>query len=118
MTILAGLIWRLAPLGLPPFLYKYGGSVLWAAMIYWLLGALLPRVPASRLAACACVLAAAVELSRLYHAPALDAFRMTLAGKLLLGRFFSAWNMVAYWLAIGCAAAADRIWLTRPGRRR
>jgi hypothetical protein len=41
-------------------------------------------------------------------APGIDAFRVTLAGKLLLGRFFSAWDIVAYWVAIAVAAALDR----------
>ncbi len=118
ITLVAGLVWRLAPLGLPQFLYKYGGSVLWAAMVYWLFAAMLPRLPVSRLAVSACLFAAVVELSRLYHAPALDAFRVTLAGRLLLGRFFSGWNIVAYWLAIGCAAVVDRVWITRWARRR
>jgi hypothetical protein len=118
MTLVAGLVWRLAPLGLAPFLYKYGGSALWAAMVYWLFAALLPRAPISRVAGYACLFAAVVEFSRLYHAPALDAFRITVAGKLLLGRFFSLWNIVAYWLAIGCAAVVDRVWLTRSAQPR
>jgi hypothetical protein len=118
VTVVAGLVWRLAPLGLPPFAYKYGGSALWAAMVYWLFAAVLPRGTPGRVAVYACVLAALVELSRLYHTAALDAFRITLAGRLLLGRFFSVWNIVVYWLAMGCAAAADRFWLRRPAQRR
>lgn len=34
-TIAAGLAVRLAPLGLPLFVVKYGGSMLWALMVYW-----------------------------------------------------------------------------------
>jgi hypothetical protein len=30
------------------------------------------------------------------HAPWLDAFRLTMAGALLLGRIFSLWDMLAY----------------------
>jgi hypothetical protein len=103
-----GIAWRLAPLHLPPFLYKYGGSVLWAAMLYWLAAALLPRLSPSRVAALAALIATLVECSRLVHAPALDAFRTTLAGKLLLGRFFSLKDILAYWLAILACAALDR----------
>jgi len=107
ITILAGLGWRLLPLGLPPFWFKYGGSALWAAMVYWIVAASLPDWRASRIALVACAIAALVELSRLYHSAGMDAFRVTLAGKLLLGRFFSAWNIVAYWLAIGSVAMLD-----------
>ena len=36
-----------------------------------------------------------------------DAFRRTLAGQLLLGRYFSARNIVAYLIAIALASLAD-----------
>jgi hypothetical protein len=106
-----GVAWRMAPLGLPPFLYKYGGSVLWAAMVYWLIAALLPRVATAKVALVAALVAAVVEFSRLIHTPALDAFRITLAGKLILGRFFSLRDIVAYWLAIILAAVIDAQWI-------
>jgi hypothetical protein len=106
-----GVAWRMAPLGLPPFLYKYGGSVLWAAMVYWLIAALLPRVATAKVALVAALVAAVVEFSRLIHTPALDAFRITLAGKLILGRFFSLRDIVAYWLAIVAAAVIDAQWV-------
>lgn len=107
-----GIAWRMVPLHLPPFLYKYGGSVLWAAMVYWLVAALLPRLVPVRVAILAAVIAALVECSRLIHTPALDTFRLTLAGKLILGRFFSEKDIVAYWLAIFGCAAVDR-WADR-----
>ena len=99
-AILAGLIWRMVPLHLPWFLYKYGGSMLWAVALYWLIAAILPRLTPTRIAIIAAIASAAVEFSRLWHTPAIDAFRLTLAGKLLLGRFFSLKNIAAYWLAI------------------
>jgi len=114
LLIPAGVAWRMAPLGLPPFLHKYGGSVLWAAMVYWLVAMLLPRMTPAKVAVLAAILAAAVEFSRLFHVPALDAFRLTLAGKLILGRFFSLWNIAAYWVAIAVAAGADRWWVSAP----
>lgn len=104
----AGLIWRLAPLHLPWLLYKYGGSALWAISLYWLLGAAFPRRSRLELALTAGLAAAAVEFSRLLHTPGLDAFRESLAGRLLLGRFFALRNIAAYWLAIGAAALLDR----------
>jgi hypothetical protein len=106
-----GIGWRMAPLHLPPFLYKYGGSVLWAAMVYWLVAALLPRRRPITVAAAAATVAALVEFSRLFHPPALDAFRLTLAGKLLLGRFFSTRDIAAYWLAIAATALLDWRWM-------
>ena len=108
-TILAGLILRFAPLHLPYFLWKYGGSALWAITVYWLLASLLPRVRPLMLAILATLISLAVEFSRLIPSPALDAFRLTLAGKLLLGRIFSPRNIVAYWLAILAIAIVDTL---------
>ena len=112
VTIPLGLAWRLAPLGLSPFFFKYGGSVLWAVALYWFLGVCLPRLSRIALGFLAAVVAAALEFSRLWHIAATDAFRVTLAGRILLGRYFSLKNIAAYWLAIGLTALLDE-WVTR-----
>jgi hypothetical protein len=103
-------------IGLPYFLVKYGGSTLWGAMVFFLIAMLLPRQPIGRLALLALVIAALTELSRLYHTPWLDEFRLTLAGALLLGRIFSWWNIVAYGLGIALAALFEARRLTRSGQ--
>ena len=107
LTILAGLVWRLAPLHLPGFAYKYGGSALYAAMLYWLLAASFPRARTLALAVASTVLAFAIECFKLVHRPALDAFRITLPGKLILGRVFTVGALVAYAVAIAATAAVD-----------
>jgi len=114
LTIPVGLAWRMVPLGLSPFWIKYGGSALWAMALYWLLAVCLPRLSVVGLAFLAGAVAAVVEFSRLWRVPAVDAFRLTLAGRLLLGRYFSLKNIAAYWLAIALAALLDR-WLVRRG---
>lgn len=81
--------------------------MLWAAMVYLLLAALQPRQQPWVLGLVAGVLATLVELSRLYHTPGLDVFRLTLAGALLLGRVFSAWHFLDYWAAIALTAVLD-----------
>ncbi|WP_025038220.1 ribosomal maturation YjgA family protein [Bradyrhizobium sp. DOA9] len=103
--------WYGFPLGFPAFVVKYGGSLLWATMVFLLAGAVLPRLTRTQIAAIAAVIAVVVEFSRLVHTPWLDAFRLTTAGALLLGRIFSLWNLVAYLIGIvvgvwldGCAA--------------
>lgn len=107
LTVLAGLSARFAPLGLPWFVMKYSGSALWAAMIYWMLALVRPKSNAATLAVAAGAIAALAEFSRLYHVTWLDAFRVTLPGALLLGRYFSLRNIVAYWLGISAVAALD-----------
>ena len=97
------------PLGLPPFIVKYGGSLLWATMVFLLVGFLLPRLARTQIAGIAVGIAIVVELSRLVHAPWLDAFRLTTAGALLLGRIFSLWNVVAYCVGIVIGVCLDRL---------
>ncbi|GJD71905.1 ribosomal maturation YjgA family protein [Methylobacterium goesingense] len=106
-VIAAGLSLRLLPLGLPQAVTKWGGSVLWGAMVYGLVGLVLPQ-PRRRILAVAASIALAVEVFRLVHTPGLDAFRLTLAGKLLIGRVFSPLNLVAYASGILAARLADR----------
>jgi hypothetical protein len=115
-TVISGLLVRFAPLGLPWFVVKYGGSTLWAVMIYWVLVLVWPRSRPFVLAWVAGGIGLLVELQRLYHAAWLDAFRVSLPGILLLGRYFSVWDIVAYWLAIAAAALFDGLVIRRVAR--
>ena len=87
---------------------KYGGSTLWALMIYWIVSTVFSWWRPSAVALVAGVVATAVEFLKLYRSPGLDAFRLTLPGILLLGRYFSIWDILAYWLAILAGALMDR----------
>ena len=95
--------------GLSAFVVKYGGSLLWAAMVYFLVAMAASRSSRLNLAFISAVIAVGAELFRLIHAPWLDAFRLTLPGALLLGRIFSAWNMMAYGVGIMLAGGLDRL---------
>jgi hypothetical protein len=88
-------------------MYKYGGSALWAVMVYWFVAAAFPKLSPLKIALAAALIAASVECFRLYHAPALDSFRLTLAGRLLIGRFFSLRDIAVYWLAIAFTTIVD-----------
>jgi hypothetical protein len=98
--------------GLPALVVKYGGSALWAAMVFFLVAMAASHLPRLTLALISATIAIAVELFRLVHAPWLDAFRLTLTGALLLGRIFSLWNLLAYGVGIVLA-----VWLDRLGTR-
>ena len=93
---------------LPFAVVKYGGSILWGAMVYWLFALICADVRGLKVASAALILAVAVEFFRLWHTPDLDAFRLTTAGALLLGRVFSLWNILAYATGIASALAIDR----------
>lgn len=93
--------------GLPAFVVKYGGSVLWGTMVFFLVAMAIPRLSRPRVVLVSAVVAIGVELFRLVHFPWLDAFRLTLPGALLLGRIFSLWNIGAYALGIAVAMLID-----------
>jgi hypothetical protein len=95
-------------LGIPVFFVKYGGSLLWAAMVFFLVALAASSLKRPGIALIAASIAIGVELFRLVHAPWLDAFRLTIAGALLLGRVFSPWNMLAYAIGIVLAMLLDR----------
>ncbi len=111
--IVAGLALRRFGLGLgvPAFVVKYGGSVLWSAMVFFLVALASPRLSGLQIASVAGVIAIGVELFRLIHTPWLDDLRLTLAGALLLGRIFSVWNILAYFAGILLALLVDRLTL-------
>jgi hypothetical protein len=96
-------------LGWPAIIVKYGGSMLWGAMVFFLVLIAAPRRSRRYVALISAVIAVCVELFRLVHAPWLDDFRLTLAGALLLGRIFSAWDILAYGAGIGFAMGLDRL---------
>ena len=100
-------------LGMSAPVVKYGGSVLWGTMVFFLLAIPSGSRSGASIAVAALGLAIAVELSRLIHTPWLDDFRLTTAGALLLGRVFSFWNMAAYGCGILVGAALD--WLCTAG---
>ncbi len=107
-TVAGGLAIRFFPLGLPSEVTKYGGSTLWALMLYWIVSTALPSWRLSGMALLAGSMATTIEFAKLSHSSSLDAFRLTLPGILLLGRFFSLNDIAAYWFAIIVGAFLDR----------
>jgi hypothetical protein len=102
LTISAGLCLRRYgyDFGFSFLIVKYGGSILWGSMVYFIVAAILFRFPDRFSIALALATAVLVEFFRLYHTSWLDAFRMTTVGALLIGRIFSAWNIAAYFCGI------------------
>jgi hypothetical protein len=95
-------------LGLPTSIIKYGGSMLWGMMVFFLVAMAAPHRSRRSITLISASIAVCVELSRLVHTPWLDAFRLTMAGALLLGRVFSPWDMLAYGVGIGLGMLLDR----------
>jgi hypothetical protein len=87
--------------------------MLWGTMVFLLVGMVAPNLSRPNAALIAALIAVGVELFRLVHYRWLDAVRLTLPGALLLGRIFSAWNMVAYGVGIGVGVLLDRFAVRR-----
>jgi hypothetical protein len=106
ITIALGLASRRLP-DLPRVVSAYAGDVLWATMVFWIAAFVRPAAPTARLAAAALAIAAAVEVSQLYHAPWLDAVRATRPGALALGQGFLWSDLACYAAGVGAAALID-----------
>ena len=106
-TIVLGLLVYLRGSLLGPVARDVLGDALWAMMIAWWLGALVPHarlVPRSAIAYAVC---AAVEFSQLYHTPTLDSIRATPIGHLVLGSGFDVRDLFAYALGVVMAALGE-----------
>lgn len=115
-TMVAGVVVRFVPVGLPAGVVKYGGSGLWAVGFYWVFRAVWGRRPVWWAALAAGVVTAGVEGFKLFRSPGVDRFRGTMVGILVLGRWFSWWDVVAYWVGIRVAAVVDGVWVRRWAR--
>jgi hypothetical protein len=107
-VVALGLFWRSHLLPLPPFMRKYGGDALWAALVYCLIRFCCPRMHMVTGAAIAFGTALAVELSQLYHSPRIEAIRGFRLGALVLGSTFNGPDILAYAFGIVVATLVDR----------
>jgi hypothetical protein len=98
---------RRYPAVFPAWIARYAGDTLWAALVFWLLALIWRRASTMRIGAGAIIIALAVEVSQLYHAPWVDAIRDTRLGSLILGSDFLWSDLLCYSIGIGSAAAAD-----------
>ena len=109
VVIALGLLVRWPGLGLPREVAKYAGSILWAAMVYCLLRAMVLRWPFIVASVVAAVLVALGEATQLISIPWFDAMRATTLGHLIFGRTFAVEDIVAYWIGILLAAVGEWI---------
>lgn len=84
------------------------GDALWAVMITGWVGASVPGMASGWRGLVAFGICALVELSQLYHAPALDALRRTTLGRLAVGSDFAARDLAAYGLGVLAVMVLER----------
>lgn len=109
LTIIVGLIVHTGGTAIGPVAQDVLGDALWAAMIVWLAGAVAPRAALTARLVVAYLICGAVELSQLYHTPALDALRATFVGHLVLGSGFDPRDLGSYALGVAGAALVEVI---------
>lgn len=116
-TIGLGLLVHARAWELPGVVRDKLGDGLWATMVVWWVGALVPRAPAWSRSLAALAFCWTVEASQLVHAPWLEAARATTLGRLVLGSGFDAGDLGAYALGVLAAAIGETIVRRRRERR-
>ncbi len=106
-VIASGLLWRSGFIPLPQWLSNYGGDALWALMVFLGFGFLFPRASTLVVALLSLSFSWGVEFSQLYHAPWIDAIRITIPGRLVLGNTFNWSDLIAYALGIALGALVE-----------
>lgn len=91
-----GLASRRFPVIFPAMLGKYPGDALWALMIFFALGMVLPRASCARIFLLSLTICYAVEFFKFYQAPWIMTIRYSTIGHLIFGHTFSWQNLVAY----------------------
>lgn len=107
-TIALGLASRHFSRFLPGWMAKNTGDVLYAVMVYWLLGLLLPRRSPLHLALGTLLFCLGIEFLKLVQAPWLVAARHSTAGRLVFGVGFHVSNLVCYALGTALAWGVER----------
>ncbi len=117
ITIAAGLWVHLAGAALGSAPGDVIGDALWAMMMAWWLGALLPRVSLRRRSALAYAICVAVELSPLFHGTTIDALRYPAPGRLVLGSGVDPRDLLAYGAGVAAAALVEWWWISQVRKR-
>lgn len=106
-SVVVGLATRRVPVWFPAPVATYGGDVLWAAMVFWLLGLVWRRAATLPLATAALGIAWAVELSQRWQVPWLVRVRGSPLGALVLGQGFLWSDLWCYLAGVAGAAGID-----------
>ncbi|MDP4090274.1 MAG: DUF2809 domain-containing protein, partial [Bacillota bacterium] len=100
IVITAGLASRKFRNSLPVFIGDYSGDVLWALMVFLVIGFLFKGVSTWKAVLAALVFSYSIEISQLYHAPWIDSIRSTTLGGLILGFGFLWSDIICYTVGI------------------
>jgi hypothetical protein len=113
LTVSIGLSSRMFGNYLPEILAAFAPDILWALMVYWLLGFIFPGKPIWWISLAALIFSYAIECSQLYHAPFIDSIRATTIGGLILGYTFIWADLICYTVGVLIGAFSERFFLPR-----
>ena len=113
MTIVLGLASRKFSFLLPGWLAKNAGDILYAVMVFWLIGFFFPRLSTARTALAAALFCFGIEFLKFSEFPWLAAARHSRAGALVFGTGFHISNLACYVLGAALAAFAEQFWRKR-----
>lgn len=102
-----GLASRRYASALPAFVATYAGDVLWAVMVFGIIGMLATEWTTRRVAIATLLVTYAVEFSQMYQAPWLEFFRRTGGGGFVLGYGFLWSDLVCYAVGVILCAAVE-----------
>jgi hypothetical protein len=97
----------------PPLVYLYLGDVLYALMIYFMIGFLWPKAPPFKVAMLCLLVCYSIELSQLYQADWINEIRSTRLGGLALGFGFLWSDLVCYFVGAVLGVGWEYIFLKR-----
>jgi hypothetical protein len=98
--MICGLASRSNRFPLPDVVVRYAGDILWGWLVFLIVGLLGPRKSTVQVAVFAYLIAVAIEISQLYHAPWIDSLRQTNLGALVLGFGFLWSDLACYAIGI------------------
>jgi hypothetical protein len=90
------------------FIPLFVGDILWATMIFFILKSLLLNKDTKTLVIFSLIICFAVETSQLYQADWINNIRVTLPGRLILGRGFLWTDLMAYIAGVLLAMMIDK----------
>ncbi len=111
--MVVGIASRKVPTHLPLVFSKYPGDVLWALLVFIIIGFLFNKMEILRVSLYSLAFSYLIEISQIYHAPWIDNIRHSLFGKLVLGSGFSVIDMICYTIGILIGAILEYYFIKR-----
>ena len=104
---------------IPALIYPYLGDMLYAIMVFWIIGFLFPRMSPKKVALISLLACFLIEFSQLYQAEWINEIRRTRLGGLILGFGFLWSDLVSYaiggMIGLGLEYILDKKRRTGPG---